>query len=761
MTLRQRGWLLPPAALFLIGGILLGRVLSSPFWALLACLPAAGACCLLRGRFRFAAVLALFFAFGSLLGQTAWHPALPPEGEYEARGVISDEIRRGNYGQVRVFLSDVTLNGRPLSGGAYWTFYTDEDLLPEGLAPGREASFHASLYHPAGLENPDGYNFQEELLRRGVTVGLYGDDSLSVSAPDAFSFAGTAASLRARCSAALIRVMGEDAGGYASALLLGSRSMVPSEDRAAFARLGIAHILSVSGFHTGILVLLLSGLFRLLKLRQGIRLALYGLVLLVYCALCGMNLPVVRASLLLLAMLGGKILNRPRLGLHLLCAVAIVLLVFSPVQVTGISFRLTFGAMLGLTLVTPYLNARCPFRRGWPRSMWSSFAAVIGAELGVLVPLLYDYQQLPLLSLLVNLPASFAATVLITVDWIVLLLLPVPFLCAVPAAAGRMLTSWLVQGVRAVSSLPGITLWTPSANGLTLAGMILVFASLCLLLRPGRRLRILGLLGGLAMVAVSLIPLPHHGTEMIRFSVGNADAAVIRDEDTVWVLDTGTDSGVVSGYLRRRRLTPDAVILTHLHADHAGGLQSLLDDEIPVPVVYLPAGAREQEVDEEILALLDTLHASGTEFRELSRGDVLPLPSGTMTVLWPEKGKIRPGQEANHYSLVSFFSLRGVTLLETGDLTGAYEEYAAVPADLLKAAHHGSSSSTGPAFLAAVNPRAILLSCDSPARHEEFSSRAGSIPVFSTAAGGALTLRFSEGTVTVIPFLSQTDSGGL
>ena len=96
MTLRQRGWLLPPAALFLIGGILLGRVLSSPFWALLACLPAAGACCLLRGRFRFAAVLALFFAFGSLLGQTAWHPALPPEGEYEARGVISDEIRRGN-----------------------------------------------------------------------------------------------------------------------------------------------------------------------------------------------------------------------------------------------------------------------------------------------------------------------------------------------------------------------------------------------------------------------------------------------------------------------------------------------------------------------------------------------------------------------------------------------------------------------------------------------------------------------------------------
>ena len=50
--------------------------------------------------------------------------------------------------------------------------------------------------------------------------------------------------------------MGEEAGGYTSALLLGTRSLIPSEDRAAFAKLGIAHILSVSGFHTGVLVML-------------------------------------------------------------------------------------------------------------------------------------------------------------------------------------------------------------------------------------------------------------------------------------------------------------------------------------------------------------------------------------------------------------------------------------------------------------------------------------------------------------------------
>ena len=760
MTVRQRAWLLPPACLFLIAGILLGRGLASPLLPGLACLPALAAVCLLKGRLRFASCLVLFFALGAAAGQTAWHPALPAEGTYEVRGIVSSEITRGSFGQVRASLSEVSLDGRPLSAGAYWTFYADEVELPEGLAPGREVSFRGSLYHPEGASNPDGYDFREELLRRGITVGVYGADGLSVSAPSVFSFAGVAASWRSRLSAALIREMGEEAGGYTSALLLGTRSLIPSEDRAAFSKLGIAHVLSVSGFHTGVLVMLLAALFRLLGLRQGVRFALYAAVLLAYCALCGMSAPVVRASLLLLLSIGGKLLNRPRHSLHLLCAAAVVMLLFSPVQLTGVSFQLTFCAMLGISLLSPYLNSLNPFRGKFLRACWSALAVTFSAQLGVLLPELYWYQKLPLLSLLVNLPVSLFATVLLSLDWLVLFLLPVPFLCALPAAAARFLTSGLTSFVRLLSSLPGITLWTRASSWLTVLGMIPVFFGLCRLFRPKPWVRILSVLGGLSLVVLSLLPLPHSGTEYLQFSVGNADAAVLRDEETVVVLDTGENDGVVSGYLRRNRLTPDAVILTHLHTDHAGGLQSFLDDEIPVPLLYLPAGAEDQQVDADILALLDRLRAAGTEIRILSRGDVLPLPSGSLAVLWPEKGKTRPAQDANSYSLVSLLTLQNVSFLHTGDITGAYEGYAACPADLLKAAHHGSASSTSPEFLSAVNPRAILLTCGKLSRAESFSERAGGIPVFSTAEGGALTVRFSENAFSVTPFLPHSDSGG-
>ena len=761
MTARQRAWLLPPAVLFLIAGILFGRGMASPLWPWLACLPAAVAVVLLRGKYRFAACMLLCLTLGAGAGQTAWHPYLPQEMDYEVRGVISEEITEGRFGQVRVFLSDVSLNGRPLSSGAYWTFYTDEeDPLPGDFVPGREVFFRASLYHPDPADNPDGYNFREELLRRGVTVGLYGNEDLSVSVPSSFSFAGAAASLRHRLSEGLIRMMGEEAGGYTAAILLGNRSMVPSEDRASFARLGIAHVLAVSGFHTGVLIFLLSGLFRLLKLKPSVRLILYAVVLLGYCALCGMSQPVLRASLLLLLTLSGKLLNRPRIGLHLLCAAAMLLLLLSPVQLTGISFQLTFCAVLGITLIMPYLDSLNPFSGKILKKLWSSAAVVIAAQLGVLLPELYHYQKLPLLSLLVNLPVSLFVSVLLSLDWLVLLLLPLPFLCSLPAAAAAFLTNGFVQVVRSVSALPGITLWTHASTLWTALGLIPVFCALCTLFRPSLRRRLLCLSAGLAVVCVSLLPLPHRGTEYIQFSVGNADAAVLWDRDTVIAVDTGTDDGVLSGFLRRNRLTPDAVILTHLHTDHAGGLQSLLDDEIPVPVIYLPAGAEEQLVDADILSLLGMFRASGTEIRELSRGDVLSLPSGSMTVLWPEAGKTRPRQDANNYSLVSLLSLKGVSFLQTGDVSGPYEMYSAVPADLLKAAHHGSPSSTGAEYLSAVNPETILLSCNKVSRFESFAERAVGIPVWSTAQHGALTVRFNDGAFSVVPFLSDTESGG-
>lgn len=83
-------------------------------------------------------------------------------------------------------------------------------------------------------------------------------------------------------------------------------------------------------------------------------------------------------------------------------------------------------------------------------------------------------------------------------------------------------------------------------------------------------------------------------------------------------------------------------------------------------------------------------------------------------------------------------------MLLTGDLCGDYEMYACYPADVLKAAHHGSSGSTSEAFLAGVSPKTILLSCGKESRESGFRNRTGREDVLSTRSCGAITIRFRD-----------------
>ena len=746
MTRASRlGWLLPLSALALCLGILIGRAAESMLPSLLAIAAAVFSALLTRGKLRQCAMLMAVLALGCARGYAAYHPALPPEGDYLVSGTVGEEFRLREDAQVRTILRDVTLDGQPISSGAYWTFYLKEnESLPQELLPGCRVTVQASIYHPEGQENPGGYDFREYLLQQGVTLGAYGRSDLTVSG---FSWSPSAFGSRIRYAITqrLIAVMGEEAGRYAATMILGARYLIPDEDREAFSRLGVAHVLSVSGYHVGVLAWALAWLLGKFKISLKLRTLCTGVVLTVYCLITGANPPVIRAALLAMLVLCGRLRHRQNLTLHLLSFSAVLMLLIAPAQLTSASFQLSYGAMLGLALVTPMLEHRFPASRERGGRIRQAAFLSLGAQAGVLLPQLYWFHELPLFSLPVNVLLTGGLTALLTMFWIVLALLPLGPLASLVGSGTAWLTHWLLGLIRLCGQADFLTLWTKQANLLTLAGWALLLWGLSVLCTRPRRWYCLA---GAALLCLSLIPLPNFSTTYMQLSVGDADAALLRDRDMTVAIDTGEGSALAE-YLHQRRLSLDALILTHLHLDHAGGVEDLLRRRIPVKTLYLPEGALDMDIAPAMRELIDELLQSGTALVTIARGNVIDLPSGSLTVLWPEEGRVRPNQEANEYSAVLRADIAGTSMLLTGDLDGIYELYATAPADILKIAHHGSASSTSQAFLEAVAPQTLLLSCGSEDREADAAARMGGLPLYATCSGGAITIEFTDQEYTV------------
>lgn len=743
-------WLLPAGTLFFSCGILLGRSISLWYPALAALVLSLTAALISHQWRRTAAMLTAAATLGMLLAFMAYHPVLPAEGIYTVRATVADEVDVDTQGQVQTLLRNVTLDGQS-APDAYWTYYLDENELPPAwLLPGQTLTMTAKVYHPGGQTNPGGFDFREYLLQQGVKIGLYGADGLT-PAEGGFSLRGMTARFRHGLTLRLMDVMGPEAGGYAAAMLLGTKRYLPEADDQSFRRLGVAHVLCISGFHVGLLAGLLRRMTRPLPLSRKGRLATEGAVLLAYCLLTGGNAPVLRASGMLLWRQYTRIRHRQLLPLHMLCVTAALQLFFNPTLLFGASFQLTYGAMLGILLITPRLMRRMDLRSHIAQKVWEAFCVAVGAQLGILGPQLYWFGELPLLAVLLNMAVIPFASGLISLFWLTLAAMPVPILRDGLGMLCAGMTGLLTAAVRWMSQWDGISLWTRQADLFTLAGWLLLIVGMSTLLpRRMKKLRRGVILLGTALLLTILLPLPQDDPCYIQFDVGDADAALLQDGEVTVVIDTGEDGQAIAGYLHKQRQGIDMLIITHLHTDHGGGIAALLEKGIPVDVCFLPADAELPVIDEEVLPLLASLAETGTEFRYLSQGDEIGLPSGRLRVLWPVAGRVRPEHDGNDVCLVLQAEINGVTMLLAGDLPALYARYAALPSDVLKAPHHGSRISCTEELLRRVKPQVILQSNRLASRSEHLAALAGDIPLYATDRFGAIILRFpGEGVFTL------------
>ena len=755
------------ALAFVLGAFLLQDQRSLPEWnGALPGVAAALACALVpherriaRGLLVAAAGFLLGFGYSAERAQLRLAESLPlaMEGaDVAVTGVVSGLPQRGETGTR--FLFDVEAWGDLPASGTWpstlslaWYAQGDEPL--PGVAPCERWRFTARLKRPRGFANPHGFDFEAWALERGIRATGY----VRAIAPTRIAHRVDGWCLvhrwRGQVRDAMLAHLGDaPLRGVLVALAIGDQDSIPESDWETFWRTGVGHLMSISGLHITMLAALafaiaafawvrVPGLALRIPARKAAAVAGVATAA-AYTLMTGYAVPAERTLVMLSTLAACVLADRHGSPSRVLALAALAVLALDPWAVLAPGFWLSFGAVASIFFAVG-------LRTGKPGRFHAAVREQLAVTLAMLPMLVALFQQVSLVSPLAN---AFAIP-LVSLGVVPLTLagafLPFPIL--LDAAHGLM--AGVMVPLEWLASLPMATLESHAPEAWTVACAVL--GTLWLLAPCGFPMRACAVAWIVPLFAV-LPPGPGAGEAWLDvLDVGNGLAVVVRTAGHALTYDAGpswngdADSGnrIVVPFIRGEGIARlDGLVISHADDDHSGGAASI-------------AMARETGWMLSPLPETHPLHGLVQPSLRCEAGGEWRWDGVQFQVLHPATDIYGGGErrKENDRGCVLKVSTAGGSMLLAADVEARSEremlarEAAALASDVLLVAHHGSKTSSTPAFIDAVAPRIGILSVGyrnqfrhpSPVVVERYVARG--VELHRTDAEGALRIVLPAG----------------
>jgi competence protein ComEC len=616
---------------------------------------------------------------------------------------------------------------------------SDSVELPAHLAPGAEMVVSGSIHDP-GPTTASGFDYAAFLRRQGLG-GELELSSLRVTGARRGGIAGAIDSIRARAEAALATGLSERDGALLRGMVLGQDEAIPAPVRDDFRRAGLAHLLAVSGQNVMLLGLLALPLMAAVRVGRHARIGGLLALIALYVPLAGAGPSLQRAAVMGAAGLVAMAAGRPSSRLYAVLLAAGVTLALNPLVVGDPGWQLSFAAVAGIVWVAPVVR---PLFARLPGPLSEAMAVTVAATAATAPLLAAHFESVSLAALPANLLALPAVA---PAMWIGMLETGIGQLAAlggpfetVSHACAQALgwvaavpVGYLAGLARAAAGLPWAAAEVARPGTLAVGAAYLALATVVVLAgRWGRRVepratalagiwrtlprgvRIAGAVacaGALLLLGSPLLrqpPAPDRLT--VRFlDVGQGDATLIQHPEAGAVLfDAGPERARVVHLLRNAGVDAlRAVVVTHVSADHHGGLAEVLDR---YPVELLVENG-DGTTDRGFRALLAGARARSIQTVAARAGQTLRLGPLTVRILSPPPRPPGPAPEdPNPRAVIAVVSASGFDLLLSADA----ESPSLLPLDLpdvdaIKVPHHGSSDPGLPEVLARLRPEVAAI----------------------------------------------------
>ncbi len=746
-------------------------------------------------------LLLLFVAGGSLACNLALQKAMGNIRQFAGAsctlvGMVEDEpIWRQGEVVFPLRPEQVIVEGKgyPAGGLVRVTLRLDGWDNAAGVSPfsmfsyGRKISLPGALYSPEGRRNPGGFDYRAFLETQGIAAQFYGAarDAAGLGMSANLSFLRQRAwQTKERISSVLEAFLPQREGSLLTGMLFGERRGLDAATEQDFSRCGVAHLLAVSGLHTGLVAAFI--LFVLKRLGLGNRkwavFLLAAVFLFAYVFLSGMKPSALRAYIMILLGLLALCLEREKDLPTALAAAGLITLFYNPLLLFSAGFQFSYAATASIIILAS------PWQKGllylleaslfsffpWRHEFASLAAVTLAAQLGVLPLSAHYFGEVSLVALVANIVLLPLMSLVLGIGLFAALsgmLFPMAgsffVLAAFPLLAFMTWTTGLLGGL----SFAALALYPPRSWEIGLYyGLLFSPATRSGFVSQEKprqgpaisRLVVAILLSALVFVWwCGAFSFPGK-LEVVFLDVGQGDAIYIQTpRGRHLLLDAGgrppfaagrSDPGerVVVPFLQQKRVRKlDAAIISHPHEDHFGGMAAVLE-KFPVDLLLTSQAEADSVQYDELLQLA---REKNIPRQTLQAGDRIALgPSLVLEILNPPEQLFAGGaSDLNDNSLVIQLCYKEVSFLFTGDVESRAVEKLldgneSLRSQILKAPHHGGRLDKAPLFLDEVSPTIAVISVGKnsfghphPAMLSALEDRG--IEVYRTDLHGAIIVR--------------------